>query len=184
MFVLRSWAVTYLVFALRSDGVTINWLIPTVVAMLMEIVGTVSSVAGNEMALRIGRQRWILGVMCVSMLCALALGFVSAYGYWAVVIACLVYNAVIYADSSALTAGAVGSAEPERKGATMAMHALLGYSGGFVGPLTLGILLDTLGGETVMNWGIGFAHVAVIMVLGPLALICLRPRDLPGDRLA
>ena len=181
MFVLRSWGVTYLVFALATDGTRVNWLIPTVIAMLMELVGTVSSVAGNEMALRIGRQRWILIVMCVSMVGASTLGFISSFGYWAAAGACLLYNAAVYADSSALTAGAVGSAKPERKGATMAVHALLGYSGGFVGPLTMGILLDTLGGESVLSWGLGFVHVAVIMFLGPAALLLLRPRDLAGD---
>ena len=33
----------------------------------------------------------------------------------------------------------------------LAVHAMLGYGGGFVGPLVLGVILDTLGGETVMN---------------------------------
>ena len=120
--------------------------------------------------------------MCISIVCALGLGFVSGISYWATVTACLVYNALIYADSASLTAGAVGSAEPERKGATMAMHALLGYSGGFVGPLTLGVMLDLMGGETVFSWGIGFAHVAIIMLVGPTALLILKPRDLEGDR--
>ncbi len=182
MFVLRSWVVTFLVFSMHVHGSKVSWLIPTVVAMLMEVIGTVFSVLGNEMAVRFGRRRWILLVMCISIVCALGLGFVSGISYWATVTACLVYNAFIYADSASLTAGAVGSAEPERKGATMAMHALLGYSGGFVGPLTLGVMLDLMGGETVFSWGIGFAHVAIIMLVGPTALLILKPRDLEGDR--
>ena len=182
MFVLRSWVVTFLVFTMHLHGSRVSWLIPTVVAMLMEVVGTAFSVLGNEMAVRIGRRRWILMVMCGSMCCAAVLGFVSGISYWATAAACLVYNAFIYADSASLTAGAVGSAEPDRKGATMAMHALLGYSGGFVGPLTLGVMLDLMGGETVLNWGLGFGHVAVIMLVGPTALLVLRPRDLEGDR--
>lgn len=56
------------------------------------------------------------------------------------------------------------------------------YGGGFVGPLGLGILLDHPRGETVVNWGLAVAHVAVIMAVGLLALRILRPRDLPDDR--
>jgi predicted MFS family arabinose efflux permease len=181
MFVLRSWAVTFLVFAVQEDGQPLEWFRPTVIAMLMELVGTATSVLGNEAALRLGRQRWILTVMCVSMVCALLIGFASGIGYWPAAIACLVYNAFIYADSASLTAGAAGSATPERKGATLAIHALLGYSGGFAGPLFMGVLLDGLGGESVVNWGISFGHVAVVMLTGPAALLLLRPYDLKGD---
>jgi MFS family permease len=89
---------------------------------------------------------------------------------------------VIYADSSSLTAGSVGSAVPGKRGATLAVHAVMGYSGGFIGPLVLGVLLDMLGGETVMNWGFAFGHIAIVMMIGPLAIAILKPRALAGDR--
>jgi MFS family permease len=182
MFVVRSWVVTFLVFTAAQPGERVNFLVPTVVAMLMELVGTAMSVLGNEMAVRIGRQRWIMSVMIASMLVATVVGFSSAWGYGVATAICLLYNALIYADSSSLTAGTVGSADPERRGAALAVHAMLGYGGGFIGPLIMGLILDTLGGESVFNWGIGFAHLAVIMVIGPVALKLLKPGDLMGDR--
>jgi MFS family permease len=120
--------------------------------------------------------------MMVSMALSAVVGFSAGLGYGAAALVCLVYNAMIYADSSSLTAGTVGAAEPGRRGATLAVHAMLGYGGGFVGPLVLGILLDALGGETVMNWGIAFAHIAVIMMVGPIVMRVMKPNDLPGDR--
>jgi len=182
MFTVRSWAVTFLVFAVAQSGDKPNFLIPTVVAMLMELFGTASSVIGNEMAIRFGRRRWILGVMLASMATACVVGFAAGIGYGAATALCLVYNILIYADSSSLTAGTVGSAAPGKRGATLAVHAMLGYSGGFIGPLVMGLLLDFLGGETVRNWGVGFAHLAVIMLVGPLALAILKPKDLAGDK--
>ncbi len=182
MFVVRSWAVTFLVFTAAQSGERINFLIPTVVAMLMELVGTVMSVLGNEMAVRIGRQRWILMVMTCSMAVSLVVGFSSAWGYGVATAICLIYNALIYADSASLTAGTVGSAKPGRRGATLAIHAMMGYGGGFVGPLVMGVLLDWLGGESVLNWGLSFAHLAVIMLIGPAAFAILKPRTLSGDR--
>lgn len=182
MFTLRSWVVTFLVFTAAQGGGPPNFLIPTVVAMLMELTGTASSVIGNEFAIRVGRRRWILMAMLASMAAGAVVGFTAGAGYGAASTVCLIYNVLIYADSASLTAGAVGTAEPGRRGATLAVHGMLGYGGGFVGPLFLGVILDFLGGETVMNWGVAFAHVTVIMVIGILAMRLLNPRDLPGDR--
>ena len=182
MFTLRSWVVTFLVFTAAQEGGPPNFLIPTVIAMLMELTGTASSVFGNEVAIRVGRRRWILMVMFASMAMGAIVGFSAGAGYGVAATICLIYNVLIYADSASLTAGAVGTAEPGRRGATLAVHGMLGYGGGFVGPLFLGVILDVLGGETVMNWGIAFAHVSVIMVIGPLAIKLLKPGELPGDK--
>lgn len=182
MFVLRSWAVTFLVFAATDLDPTTLILIPTIAAMFMELTGTVTSVAGNEVALRIGRQRWIMIVMFSSMVLATVVGFSSGHGYGAALVMVLVYNALIYADSSSLTAGTVGSADPQRRGATLAVHGMLGYGGGFIGPVVMGVLIDSMGGESVQAWGWGFAHVALVVALGPLALWLLKPKDLDGDR--
>ena len=57
----------------------------------------------------------------------------------------LVYGFVVWLDSSSLTAGAAGTAEPSRRGATLAVHSTLGYAGGFVGPLMIGYTLDLAG---------------------------------------
>ncbi len=182
MFTLRSWVVTFLVFtAAQGDGQP-NYLIPTVLAMLMELTGTAASVIGNEIAIRVGRRRWILMVMLASMAIGAVVGFSAGAGYGMAATVCLIYNVMIYADSASLTAGAVGTAEPGHRGATLAVHGMLGYGGGFVGPLLLGVILDFLGGETVMNWGIAFAHVSVVMVVGTLAIKLLKPGELPGDR--
>ncbi|MDE0034415.1 MAG: MFS transporter [Deltaproteobacteria bacterium] len=182
MFVMRSWVVTFLTFAAAQGGGAPNFLVPTMVATLASLLGTVSSVLGNEMARRMGRKRWILLVFAASMALALLVGFTAGMGYGAAATVCLLYNAAIYADSSSLTAGTVGNADPERRGAALTVHAMLGYGGGFVGPLAMGLILHVLGGESVFNWGIGFGHIAVVLLVGPLAIRILKPRDLPGDR--
>ena len=182
MFVVRSWMVTFLTFAAAQGGGAPNFLVPTMVATLASLLGTASSVLGNEMARRMGRKRWILLVFTVSMMLALLVGFTAGMGYGTAAAICLLYNAAIYADSSSLTAGTVGNADPERRGAALAVHAMLGYGGGFVGPLAMGLILHVLGGESVINWGIGFGHIAIVLLAGPLAIRILKPRDLPGDR--
>ncbi len=184
MFTLRSWVVTFLVFTAAQGQGQPNFLIPTVVAMFMELTGTASSVIGNEIAIRVGRRRWVIGVMLAAAATGAVVGFSAGAGYGVAALVCVIYNILIYADSATLTAGAVGTAEPGRRGATLAVHGMFGYGGGFVGPLVLGVLLDRLGGETVMNWGIAFAHVAIVVVMGCLAFYLLKPKPLPGDRMS
>ena len=72
--------------------------IPTVIAMLMEVVGTTTSIVGNELAIRTGRRRFIFCVMLASIACSLVVGFTAGMGYGFAALVCLIYNAVIYAD--------------------------------------------------------------------------------------
>jgi hypothetical protein len=58
---------------------------------------------------------------------------------------------------------------------------MAGYGGGFVGPLMIGWLLDWSGGMSTIGWGLAFLHVAVVVLLGQLGFVALRPRDLVGD---
>jgi len=146
------------------------------------LLATWSSVTGNEICIRYGRQRVVLWVMLSTMVVALLIGLSAAIGYGAAVAMCLLYNTMIYGDSSALTAGASGSAKPGQRGATLAVHSTLGYFGGFLGPLILGIILDLAGGESVFAWTLAFGHLAVIMVIGVVAISYLKPKDLSGDR--
>jgi hypothetical protein len=89
---------------------------------------------------------------------------------------------VLIGPTRSLTAGSAGSAEPGRRGATLAVHSTLGYAGGFLGPLALVATLDLLGGASVLGWGVAFGHVTVALLLGALAFAWLRPADLAGDR--
>jgi predicted MFS family arabinose efflux permease len=182
MSALRGWVVTFLTFvAARSPG---GWmpLAPATVASVMALLGVWASVWGNELAIRFGRRRFILGTMLGSGALAAVIGFGAALPYTGAAAFVLAYAMLIWSDSSSLTAGSAGSAEPGQRGATLAVHSTLGYAGGFVGPLALGAVLDLLGGASVLGWGVAFGHVTVALLLGALAFAWLGPADLAGDR--
>ena len=64
---------------------------------------------------------------------------------------------LIMADSSALTAGVVTRADERIRGATMAVHSMLGFGTGFVAPLVFGVVLDLGGGNlSPLAWGLAF----------------------------
>jgi MFS family permease len=70
-----------------------------------------------------------------------------------------------------LTAGTVAAAEKDRRGATMGLHSMCGYAGGFVGPPLAGFVLDLAGRDTLVGWGLAFGHLAVITLLGLTVLL-------------
>jgi MFS family permease len=59
---------------------------------------------------------------------------------------------------------------------------MLGYAGGFVGPLLVGWVLDLSGGMSQLGWGLSFFSVAVLMVLALAIFWAIRPRELDGDK--
>ena len=182
MSALRGWVVAFLTFVAAQRSGTWTPLAPATVASVMGLIGVWASVWGNELAIGFGRRRFILGTMLTSAALAAVIGFSAALPYAAAAGLVLLYALLIWSDSSSLTAGSAGSAEPGRRGATLAVHSTLGYAGGFLGPLALGATLDLLGGASVMGWGVAFGHVTVALLLGALAFVWLGPADLPGDR--
>ncbi|HEX3177547.1 MAG TPA: MFS transporter, partial [Methylomirabilota bacterium] len=182
MSALRGWVVAFLTFvaAQRPGGWTP--VAPAAVASVMGLVGVVSSVWGNELSIRLGRRRFIVVTMLMSAALAAVIGFSASLPYGGAAALVLLYAMLIWSDSSSLTAGSAGSAEPGRRGATLAVHSTLGYAGGFLGPLVLGATLDLLGGASVIAWGVAFGHVTIALLLGALAFVWLRPADLVSDR--
>jgi MFS family permease len=179
---LRGWAVAFLAYVATTTGEKNPWLAPTVIVMTMGLAGTWASVAGNEVSIRLGRQRLVLLAMTSCAVCAAGIGFLGPRSYPLAAALVLVYGLLIWLDSSSLTAGAAGSADPRRRGATLAVHSMAGYAGGFVGPIAIGWILDLSGGMSVMGWGLAFLHIALITVIGQVAFQLLAPRDLVGDR--
>ena len=80
-----------------------------------------------------------------------------------------------YFDSSALTAGTVQAADKELRGATMGLHSMCGYAGGFIGPLGVGLVLDWAGDAD--EWGLAFGHRALITLTGLFILRRLGARS-------
>lgn len=179
---LRGWGVAFLGYVAVSTGAGEVPLSPTLVVTALALIGTAASVLGNEASIRLGRRRLIGLAMMASVLVGASLGFMGTLSYSVAVVLLLLYGFVVWLDSSSLTAGAAGTAEPSRRGATLAVHSTLGYAGGFVGPLMVGYILDLAGGMSRIAWAAAFLAVAVLMLMALAVFWILRPRELAGDR--
>lgn len=178
---LRGWGVAFLAWVAASTDAAASFS-PTWVLTALGVIGTFASVFGNEAAIRWGRVRLITLAMLASTAVSIALGWAGTLSYSVAVALLLVYGFVVWLDSSSLTAGAAGTAEPSRRGATLAVHSMLGYSGGFVGPLMIGYTLDLAGGMSRTGWGVSFGLIAALMLAALAAFRVMRPRELSGDR--
>jgi predicted MFS family arabinose efflux permease len=183
MSALRGWGVAFLAYVAAATGASqANLLSPALIATGLGLIGTFASVAGNEGAIRFGRKRLIVSAMLASIVIGACIGFIGPVSYAVACALVTVYGLVIWLDSSSLTAGTAGTAEPSRRGATLAVHSMLGYAGGFVGPLLIGWTLDLSGGMSPLGWGVSFLAIAGLMLVALIAFCMIWPRELEGDR--
>ena len=179
---LRGWAVAFLAFVAAGTGMASGMLSPAVVASGFALVGTLASVCGNEAASRFGRRRLVHIAMIGSILTASALGIFGSTSYTLAIVLLTLYGAVIWLDSSTLTAGAAGTAEPSKRGATLAVHSMLGYAGGFVGPLAVGWVLDVYAANPGAGWTAAYLMIAFLMSLSLVTFWLMKPMQPAGDR--
>jgi MFS family permease len=171
MAVLRAWGVTFFATVIAWHGAP-KWLpTPTTLFTVAGLVGVLVSITGNETAQRFGRLRVVVLAMSIAAALSVLAGWSAAVSTPLAVLVVILWNAAIYLDSSALTAGTVAAADTERRGATMGLHSMCGYAGGFIGPPLAGLVLDLAGRDRLIGWGLAFGHLAVITLLGLAVLL-------------
>jgi MFS family permease len=165
----RSWLVAFVVFAqglqVAGGAASLAWSAVTIAAVA-NLFGPAASIYGNELAMRHGRERLIWKAMLASGALTCALGFVSFLPLYALAVLIMLHMCLIMGDSSALTAGVVTRANERIRGATMAVHSMLGFGAGFVAPLVFGVVLDLAGGKANPSaWGFAFATLGAGAIL-------------------
>jgi MFS family permease len=168
----RAWMVAFLVFSatLQPAGTAAAVLSAATLAAIINLCGPLMSVTGNELALRYGRQRIIFIFMTSSGLFACGLGYTAGLPSAVVFTVMCVHYGLMLGDSAALTAGAIGSAPPDQRGAILAVYSFIGFSAALMGPMVFGVVLDLAGGNrSTLAWGLAFASIGVFGALAPLA---------------
>jgi predicted MFS family arabinose efflux permease len=170
MAALRAWGVTFLTVA-AAQAAAPSWLPgPTILLSIANFAGIVVSISGNEIAQRYGRMRVVTAAILAAALLALVTGWTLGTSMLLASLLVIVWMATIFIDSSALTAGTVQAADPKLRGATMGLHSMCGYAGGFIGPLGVGLALDYAGSNSPLGWGLGFGQLAVVTLAGLVVL--------------
>jgi predicted MFS family arabinose efflux permease len=180
MAALRAWGVTFLTTVAARSG-SPGWLpAPPTLLTIAGFAGIAVSIFGNEIAQRIGRMRVVAIAVGASALLALGTGWAIGASMLVASAVAMTWLAAIFLDSSALTAGTVQAADPALRGATMGLHSMCGYAGGFIGPLGVGLALDLAGDNLTLGWGLGFGHLAIVTLLGYAVLTRLASAGAPA----
>jgi len=165
LFACRSWIVAFFGFCAIVTGDPFL-LTATTLAGVINFFGVPASIIGNEIALRIGRQKWIFFVMLSSAVFGVALAWSTGQSWWLIIVLAVGHTIFIMADSATLTAGLVISAKENIKGAAMGLHSLMGFGGGLLGPAIFGFVLDLTGSRTSqISWVWAYAAVVIWGVL-------------------
>jgi len=167
----RSWMVAFFVFS-QSLSASGPWpWSPVLVAAIANMFGPGASVLGNELAMGYGRNRIVPVVMVASGLFTCLFGLLSGLPWYAIVGLSFVMLVLHMGDSSALTSGMVLNSDPNLRGASMALHSMLGFGAGFAAPLAFGAVLDAAGGNVSPTaWMLAYASLGALGVFAPVFL--------------
>lgn len=161
LFAYRAWIVAFLLFAASASATEITREGVASLAALFSLLGMPASLIGAHICLRRHRGNTVSIVMVLSVLTGSILGFIGAIPFVVVAVVAAIYSVFIMSDSAALTGGLVASAREGERGATLAMHSVFGFSGGFLGPLVVGWVLDVGAGPgSSLGWGVAFIACA------------------------
>jgi MFS family permease len=127
--------------------------------------------AFGELAARRNRRRATIALMAASVAAGVTLGLAGGWPLWTVVALAVLFGMTCYGDTGSVTAGTVALADPQLRGATMAVHASVGFLGGVAGPLAVGVTLDLAGGiASPQAWGWAFAVMAAGSAAGAILM--------------
>jgi len=170
LFAYRGWSFAMFAFIGATATPALSLSFVTILVSLLTLTGMAASIIGARYCLAYGRRRVITFIGALSAGFAV-LSALSLSGPVWLALACLwIYNICIMLDSGALTAGTVAAAAAHERGALLAVHSMIGSSGGALGGPAVGMMLDLGGGEASLDawfWailvmGIGSSMVAVI----------------------
>ncbi len=168
----RGWMVAFLAYSagLQAAGQVFPWNFAAIAAAV-NLLSVPASIAGNEIALRIGRRQWIQIAMPASGACGIALAFCGALHWSIVILLLIVYSMLVMAESATLTAGLVAAVPAELRGAALGLYSLAGFTGGMLGPSLFGVALDLAGGKAEgAAWVWAYAAIGAGCIAAPVVV--------------
>jgi len=168
----RGWMVAFLAYSasLQAPGGDFPWNLAAIAAAV-NLGAVPSSILGNEVAMRMGRGRWIQIAMVASGAAGIVLALAAPSYWWVVLVLLMLHALFVMADSGTLTAGLVGTVPPELRGAALGLYSLAGFAGGMLGPSLFGVALDLGGGESsAAGWISAYVAIGAGCLVAPLVV--------------
>ena len=172
LYAVRVWLPVFLVSVLVARGVDGEQAVvqAATVGGIALTAGAFGPVAGGMISDRFGRAASAMAIFGLSGALSWAIGWMGGFPWAVIVVLAVIYGWAISADSAIYTTAIAEAAGKAQLGSTMAVQAFLGFSGGVVGPVVVGAVLDA----TSESWGIGFSSIGVISIVAVAVLLRVR----------
>lgn len=137
--------------------------------------GSVGPVMGGALSDRFGRAASAMAIFALSGVCCLAMGWASSAPWQVAIALACVLGWSTAADSSIYSTAIAETSPPEALGSGMALQAFFGFTGGVIGPIYMGAILDFA--PPTARWKIGFGGVAALSLIALTALNSARKAE-------
>jgi MFS family permease len=177
LYAMWAWLLAYLTAALDKGGAGVsgNASLLTFIAVASGVLGCF---AGGILSDRFGRTATTAGMMIVSAICALAIGFVFDGPFWLLALVVIVWGISIIGDSAQFSAAVTELADRNYVGTALSLQMGMGFALTILMIWLMPHIADLLGG-----WRWTFASLAVGPAIGAGAMLVLRRRP-EAERLA
>jgi len=165
LFAFRSWSFALFVFLGSNSNSSISVANIASIFGFLTILGLIASTTGAKICLTIGRHRALTLIAGFTVLLAVSSAIMLGGPLWLSMGLLCVYNVAIMFDSGGLTAGTVSESEPHDRGALLAVHSMIGFTGGAIGAPVIGYVLDVSGGELKIE---AWSYAILAMAIGSL----------------
>jgi MFS family permease len=171
----RVWIVAFLAFASTNGDVSQLWVPDLMIFAAAVVISAtpVSILVGNWAACG-DRRRLLRGVSLTSLGLSIALAACADADLYTVMALAAIYGVIGFADQGALGSAIVDAAEPEYRGATLAIYTLFGFGFGMLGAVVCGVVLQVAGGiDSAIAWQAvwltcGLGALAMSLLLAPV----------------
>lgn len=167
LYAMWAWISVFLAWSLAQTGVADRDLVGLLTFVVIAS-GAVGCVAAGLLADRYGRTTVTIASMAISGSCAAVIGFLPAFGVFAVVAVAIVWGITIVADSAQFSASVAELAEPHLVGTMLTLQTCAGFLLTFLAIQAMPLVVETLG------WRYAFAVLAIGPFLGVVAMLKLR----------
>jgi len=172
VFAIRTWFVAFVVFNAGlpgNDGFGWN---PALLSGISALLAVPATILIAELAVRVGRPRMVLAVTVASVLVCVALAVLREAAFPLVLALLLLHGSTSFGDTGSIAGGVVASADPRRRGLTLALYGFCGFVAGFLGPLAVGVTLYLFGGMNDPDaWSAAFLVMALGSALGAVTVL-------------
>ncbi len=170
LYAVRVWLPLFLTTVLVARGVDNAQAAITAATVggIALAAGAIGPVMGGVLSDRMGRAQSAAAIFALSGAVSLTIGWIGDFPWGIIIGLSVVYGWAIAADSAIYSTAVTETADPEHLGSTMALQSFVGFMGGVVGPIAVGVVLDIA--PDSIKWGIGFTFVGLLAVIAVAVL--------------